>query len=177
MKTFCTLASILITAVSLHAQTSKTIAVLPAVVNITGNIPNQLRNDENAQKDIKINLGRQNQTVIANALVRQNMRRKNRKLGIQIITPQAKGYDAQYIIAPRMQMNMIMNPRTASMINSAAFAINFNTRFNAPYVPANTYNGDFNLIKAGTDQVLWNRSGSIQRKARRLFRYMRKNNL
>jgi hypothetical protein len=177
MKNLFLATSFLLINIGAQSQTTKTIAVLPAAVTIGGNIPKQLRNDAKAQADLKIEIGKRNQMIIANALVKQSLRRKNRNLGVEIITPQAKGYTAQYIVAPKMQMNMIMSPNQAAYFNAAAFAINYNTRFNAPYVRANSYNGDFNLIKAGTDQILWNKPGNINRKARRLFRYMRKNNL
>lgn len=162
---------------SLYANAQKNIAVIFANVTLSGNLPDNLRNNPEAQTNFKLQLAKQHQAHVANALVRQANRPKNRKLNVSIITPQDKGYDAKYVVAPQLQFHMIMSARTANRINMAANAINFNTPYNVPYARANSAHYDFVVYKAGTNQIVWNKPGHTNAKARKLFRYMRRNNL
>jgi hypothetical protein len=164
-------------ALNTQAQMLKTIAVLPAKVEVDGNIPSRFRNNPEAFLAYKKSLAFNQQAYIANALLRQARRNKNRKVAVQIATPQAKGYEATYVIAPRLNRTMIMNPATAQAINRTSYAINWNTQMNAPYVRPNADYATFNVIKAGTDIVVWKGRGNMRKQARQMYRAFRKGKL
>jgi hypothetical protein len=176
MKKILILALAIITQMQSQAQSQqqKTIAVLPAKVEVDGNIPARFRNDPQAFMAYKKSIAYNQQAYIANALLRQSRRNKNRKVAVQITAPQSKGYQATYVIAPRLSRTMIMNPGTAQAINMTAFSINMNTPINAPYVRPNVDFAQFTVIKAGTDIAVWRGRGNMNRQARQMYRAFRK---
>jgi hypothetical protein len=169
------LLSLLVTVIVGNSFGQTTIAILPAEVTIIGNIPPKMTSDQLNQ--IRNLQARNTQVAIANTMARHTTKRRNRKLKVAIITPQNRDYKSDYVISSQFQHTMIMNPRTAYMINHTAAIINGNSRANIPYVRSSLNYLNFSLIEKNTGTISDVKRGSINRSARRFFRKMRNGQL
>jgi hypothetical protein len=174
MKNIIIIVLVALSAATVSAQT-KTIAVLPATTIVDGNIP---KNMSAAQVEaLRQTISKGYQTQIAAALMRQSFRRRNRRLQVKITTPDSEA-NATYVIAPQLHRTLVMNPAVASAINLTSGIINNVAQ--GPYAPRTSsfsQFGQFNLMYAGTDTIAYDTPGGMHRKAKRIFRQLRRGRL